>query len=159
MPLAPHAGLAPSRYFEAADFACHDGTPYPAELSREYARLVPGLCDHVRAVYGTALYVVSGYRTAAYNARLVAGSPHHDVASASQHVLGNAADLRPHNPSLQRVKALHDAVLASHARGELPSLGGLGLYDGWIHVDTFKAADGHLRRWDSRTAAGRAASK
>ena len=33
------------------------------------------------------------------------------------------------------------------ADGELPELGGLGLYEGRVHVDVFRAADGHLREW------------
>lgn len=35
--------------------------------------------------------------------------------------------------------------------GRLNELGGVGLYDSFVHIDTGKAADGHLRTWDERS--------
>ena len=40
-------------------------------------------------------------------------------------------------------------IEAAWERGELPELGGIGLYvkKNFIHIDTHHAADGHLRKW------------
>lgn len=142
--------LPDGRHFKVEEFRCHDGTPYPEEWPDRWAELV-GLCDAVRDLAGAPCDVVSGYRTAEYNASLIASG--HDPAANSQHIQGNAADLSP-QPQFGRdaVLELHAKVLAAWQAGKLPALGGLGLYPDWIHCDTFKAPDGHLRRWNMRPA-------
>lgn len=141
--------LPDGRYFKAAEFRCHDGTPYPVEWADRWAVLI-ALCDDVRDLAGEPCSVVSGYRTDAYNQSLLRAG--HHPAADSQHINGAAADLRP-QPDFGRdtVLEIHGKVLAAYQAGKLPTLGGLGLYPGWIHVDTFKAPDGHLRRWNMRT--------
>lgn len=141
--------LADGEFFKVAEFACHDPqrTPYPEAWDDRWVTLVK-LCDSIRRMWGGPLSVVSGYRTQAYNDGLLA-SGHHPAAN-SQHIQGMAADLAPTDASKDVVAALHEMVLRAHAVGQLPQLGGLGLYDGWIHVDTMHAPDGHLRRWDMR---------
>ena len=47
-------------------------------------------------------------------------------------------------------QAVYDAIVRTWENGELSELGGVGIYDWGIHIDTEKAPDGHLRRWDLR---------
>jgi uncharacterized protein YcbK (DUF882 family) len=137
--------LSDGKYFKVSELACHDGTPYPEYYQGRLVQLMR-LLDKIRERHGSALKVVSGYRTPAWNVRLSQDSTAHQVASGSQHVEGRAADLRPVAGTVQ---VLHEQCLAMHAAGELDDLGGIGIYpeSGWVHVDTFKAPDGHLRRW------------
>lgn len=145
--------LPVGRWFKPIDFKCHDGTPYPEEWLDRWA-LLRDLCDAIRDLWGGPLIVVSGYRTPEHNADLIAadlGKGAHGVASSSQHLEGNAADLRTtHGP--QDVPQLKRVILTAYEDGKLPTLGGLGDYpeSNWTHVDTFKAPDGHLRRWTGR---------
>lgn len=131
-------------HFRAQEFACHDGTPYPAEWIPD--RLVPlcGVLEVIRAEVGRQVIIVSGYRSPAYNEARRRNSA--GVAKDSQHVEGKAGDIRcPGLPSTE----LHEAVLRLQRAGKLPALGGVGLYRGWVHVDVrTKPADGHLARWN-----------
>lgn len=142
--------LPDGRWFKVGEFASHDGKPYPEEWADRWA-LLKTLCDRVRDLWGGPLIVVSGYRSPEHNAALIASDEargSHGVASGSQHVIGNAADLRTtHGPN--DVAQLKRVILTAHEDGKLPELGGIGDYpvSNWIHVDTFKPADGHLRRW------------
>lgn len=146
--------LPDSRYFKATDAASHDGISYPEEwLDRWLAS--SALADHARDIWGGPLEAVSWYRSPAHNAMLIA-TGHHDVASSSNHVEGIAVDLKPvglyARSFADPVLAFHQKLLAAHGAGQFDELGGLGLYrpDEWCHVDLFKAADGHLRRWSTR---------
>ena len=141
--------LPASRFFGSEEFRCKDSSPYPEAWPDRWATL-SALCDAIRDAWGGPLVVVSGYRTDAYNKRLSATG--HHVASSSQHVEGRAADLQPKfiQTVVTPVFALHEMILRLHQHGDLPTLGGLGIYDGWVHVDFFAAPDGHLRRWDQR---------
>jgi uncharacterized protein YcbK (DUF882 family) len=141
--------LPDGRHFKYTDAACHDGTPYPEEWPDRWA-LVLALADAVRDAWGASLGAVSWYRSPAHNAALIvadAGNGAHGVASASQHVEGNAVDLRPIGGG--DASQLYRVVLAAYERGVLSMLGGVGFYpiSNWVHVDTLKPADGHLRRW------------
>lgn len=128
-----------SVYFRSEEFACHDGTPVPPELAPNIQRLADTLTI-IRHAAGASLNVISGYRSPAWNAR-VGG------AKDSTHMTAEAADVRPGRG--MTVGELHALILEMHRRGELPDLGGLGLYPAsdWVHVDIRKPADGHLRRW------------
>jgi uncharacterized protein YcbK (DUF882 family) len=144
------SALQDGRHFTVAELACHDGTPYPEAFADRLPELM-ALLDAVRDAWGGPVEVVSGYRTPAHNAELLALDAKegaHGVASGSQHVEGRAADIRPAGKPGQ-ASALWQAVMHLYNDGKLPQLGGVGLYvkSGWVHVDTFHAADGHLRRW------------
>lgn len=66
----------------------------------------------------------------------------------SYHTQGKALDFHAKGISHDSVfKVLKDWALI----GRLPSLGGIGIYDWGIHIDTGKAGDGHLRTWDERS--------
>jgi uncharacterized protein YcbK (DUF882 family) len=144
--------LPDGRHFKAIEFSCHDAarTPYPEEFLDRWIAL-RDLCDAIRDLWGGPLLVVSGYRTPDYNADLIAldaGKGSHGVASSSQHIEGRAADLRTKLGAVD-VPQLLRVILNAHQDGKLPTLGGVGDYhaSGWVHVDTLKATDGHLRRW------------
>lgn len=147
--------LPDGRHFRASEFACHDAarTPYPEHWEGRWAVLV-GLCDAIRDLWGGPLIVVSGYRTPEHNADLMAADNvkgAHGVVSSSQHIVGSAADLRTtHGPA--DVPQLLRVILTAYEDKKLPLLGGLGDYpqSNWVHVDVFKAPDGHLRRWHGR---------
>jgi uncharacterized protein YcbK (DUF882 family) len=145
--------LPDGRHFKAAEFACHDGTPYPRDWEDRWWKLV-SLCDAVRDMWGGPLIVVSGFRTLAHNQRLLeedAAKGTHGVASGSMHIEGHAADLRTTRGSVD-VPQLLRVVWTAYEDGKLPLLGGVGDYpaSGWLHVDTFIPGDKHLRRWHGR---------
>jgi len=137
--------LQDGRWFKVSEAACHDGTPFPEDWEEQW-RLSCGLADACRDEYGDALIAVSWYRTEAWNAKLAKDSAAHQVASGSYHMKGLAIDLRPvrGNASL-----LYPVLRHAYDAGRLPMLGGIGLYpaSNWVHVDAFKAPDGHLRIW------------
>jgi|KBSMisStandDraft_5_1062788.scaffolds.fasta_scaffold382841_5 uncharacterized protein YcbK (DUF882 family) len=142
--------LPNGRHFTVEEFACRDGTPYPDGWFDRWVAL-RDLCDAIRDLWGGPLEVVSGYRTPEHNADLMAADNAkgvHGVASSSHHIEGRAADLRTtHGPA--DVPQLLRVILTAYEDGKLPMLGGVGDYptSNWVHVDTAKATDGHLRRW------------
>lgn len=118
-----------TRNFSLEELACHDGTPVPAEF-RKNALEVCKRAQALRNVTGP-LIVTSGYRTRPYNKR-VGG------VKGSQHLTASALDLcsREFTPA-----QLADKYLELVHAGVIPD-GGLGVYPGWIHIDT-----GRARRW------------
>lgn len=132
-----------ARYWHAEEFSCHDGTPYPEQWQDRLEALASQL-DVIRAKWNGPLRVVSGYRSPAWNARV-------DGAQASQHMEGRAADISPLVPAaaMQQASAdLHARILRLMSDGQLPLVGGLGLYPRWVHVDVRpKPADGHVAQW------------
>ena len=133
-------------HFLLSEFACRDGTPYPAEWIDD--RLTP-LCDLlevVRAWFGRRVRIVSGYRTLAYNRRI-------GGALASQHPEGRAADFTVAGAAPFTV---HAAVLELHRSGSLLErgvhLGGLGAYPGFTHVDVRQG--NRLARWGGSRSVG-----
>ena len=137
--------LQDGKYFKVSELACHDGTPYPEFLEAQLPPLM-AMLDAIREAHGGPIQVVSGYRSPAYNAALAKDSAAHQVASGSQHVQGRAADLRPVSGDLM---TFYRGIMDQYLAGELPWLGGIGVdpISNWIHVDTFKAEDNHLRTW------------
>lgn len=143
--------LPPGKWFHPSEFACHDAkrTPYPAAWLNRWLAL-RDLCDAIRDLWGGPLIVVSGYRTPEYNHGLIDGGSH-GVASGSYHLTGDAGDLKTKRGAID-VPQLLRVVLTAYEDKKLPLLGGVGDYpeSGWLHVDTHKPADGHLRRWRGR---------
>lgn len=130
-----------SENFDLDEFDCHDGTPTPTVLAPYVQELATAVLQPIRTAWDAPIIVTSGYRTRTWNSK-VGG------ARSSTHCEGRAADIRP--VSIASVRALHEFVLGMYNRGDLPGLGGLGLYARWIHVDTRKRADGKLRRWSGK---------
>lgn len=133
-----------AKWFDPDEFDCHDGTPYPIDRWAGRFATLAGVLDIVREAWGGPLRVVSGYRTPTWNAR-VRG------AGASQHVEGRAADIRPRPVPEEgysdTVLRLHDLVLRLYQEDQLFDLGGLGLYPGWVHVDTRPKDGRSLATW------------
>ena len=128
-----------SRSFSADEFDCHDGTCVPVSLLPNLSRLVHTVLQPLRKEWGAPIIIVSGYRSAAWNER-VGG------AKRSTHLTMDAADVR--TVRIEDIPDLLEALLVMLGRpGALAGLGGLGIYPRWLHLDTRKASDGHLRRW------------
>jgi uncharacterized protein YcbK (DUF882 family) len=137
MKLTPHFDTSefqqPQRHgFEAA--------PYPEHWI--HARLLP-LClvlEVLRADLGRPIRINSGYRSREYNAAIRG-------AKASQHIQGRAADI--HVPGVSP-DVVYGRLLALHrmgvrvAGGDVFTLGGLGSYPTFTHVDL---RPGSLVRW------------
>lgn len=125
-------------HFSWAEAECHDGTEVPLELQPNARRLAMTL-EKIRERWGGPLVVISWYRTPEYNHR-IHGAP------KSRHVQADGADIAP--VSRLEVGNLRSLVEEMLRDGELPDLGGFGVYRGWIHVDTRpKPASGHVARW------------
>lgn len=135
-----------SKHFVYSEFACHDGTPYPLEWINDRLQWLCDMLDIVRDAWGGPIHVVCGYRPAAYNARLRAGSS--GVAEHSQHVLGTAADIAPVPADASNVRRFCAMLERMLAAGQLPGVGGLGFYPQWAHIDVRqKGPNGHVARW------------
>ena len=96
------------------------------------------LLEKIRRLVDSPITVTSGYRCPKHNAEVPR------AASGSKHTLGLAADIRQ---SKYSNGFFHTMIRRAWANGELPELGGLGLYETFVHVDVFHASDGHLREW------------
>jgi uncharacterized protein YcbK (DUF882 family) len=130
-----------TQHFRAQEFACHDGTAYPAEWIPERLAVLCRVLEVIREAVGQPILILSGYRSPAYNEARRRNSA--GVAKDSQHVHGRAADIRVRDlPSSD----LHATILRLHREGKLPEMGGLGLYRGWVHVDV-RPGD-RLARWN-----------
>ena len=112
-----------SPHFRVQEFRCKDGSD-PVFVDTALVELL----EQLRAHFGKAVTITSGYRTPAHNAA-VGGS------KSSQHLLGRAADIQVAGTSVEDV--------AAYAESLMPGWGGVGRYPvkagratGWVHVDT-----------------------
>jgi uncharacterized protein YcbK (DUF882 family) len=128
-----------SKNFDAAELACHDGSPVPV-LYYDNATEVCRRAQVLRDLLGTTLKVNSGYRTLEYN-RKVGG------AKDSMHLSASALDLRSLYWTADQLADLYEGLI----RLKLVPDGGLGRYDTFIHIDI-----GRPRRWDERTKKAKA---
>ena len=76
--------------------------------------------------------ITSGYRTKKTNEKLRRNS--YNVAKNSMHLVGRAIDFRIRNRSISNLEKVAEKLTP----------GGLGIYSGFIHIDT-----GPYRRWKS----------
>ena len=110
-------GTLISPHFCFEEFACHDGTPYPAEWIDERLRPLGTALERLRAELGERpVHIVSGFRSPSHNAA-VRG------AKKSQHVAGRAADFTVAGVTPAKV---HAALLRLF-RAAAVDIGGLGL--------------------------------
>lgn len=152
-----------TEHFTVEEFTCHDGTPYPVDnVDDEVAwvgqphtwyetRLVP-LCtmlEVIRTAGGDEpLHIDSGYRDEAYDQKLYdadAGAGNVASPQTSQHPKGRAADIKHKHLS---PRALFTLILSLYQDGQLPQLGGIGLYPTFVHVDVRpRGPKNHLSIW------------
>ena len=119
-----------SPHFQVQDFACNDGSDQI---------LIDGdlvdLLEKIRAaVGGKPVLINSAYRTPEYNA-----SPNVGGAKTSQHLYGRAADVV--------VSGASPLLVGQIAEYYLGWQGGIGVYNGFTHVDTRAIRS----RWDQRS--------
>ena len=104
-----------SKHFKQAEFACkHCG-----EI--KYDPHLVALLELVRLKFKAPVIVTSGYRCPTHN-KNVGGAP------KSKHVEGIAADIK--------VKGVAPSEVFDYLDSTYPDCYGLGLYSGWVHVDT-----------------------
>ena len=126
----------PSIHLSWEELRCRDGEPYP--LVWRTNRILPLAMEFeiIRALCGNKpIRVLSAYRTPAHNARI-------GGARYSEHVQGRALDLAPP----VGMSVLEFAELINTRAGHLDSwIRGIGVYAGFVHIDTREAED--LVRW------------
>ncbi len=105
-----------SSNFQVKEFACKDGSD-KILIDNELVLVL----QKVRDYFGKPVTINSAYRNASYN-RKIGG------VSNSQHTMGTAADV-----VISGVKAEEVAKYAEYIMG---NKGGIGLYNGFVHVDT-----------------------
>ena len=111
-----------SPHFRVQEFRCKDGSD-PVFVDTALVELL----EQLRAHFGKAVTITSGYRTPAHNAK--AGG-----TRFSQHLYGKAADIQVQGISVERVYAYADRLLGNAGGcGIYPP--GLGRANGWVHVD------------------------
>ena len=135
-----------SAHFSLADFRCHDEfeSPVPDDLYDALHGLVYGVLEPIRAEVRHPIEVLSGYRTVAHNTA-VRGE------DKSRHLHGDAADICCAQTTAETLWVMIRHLWRSNA---LPGLGGLGRYDGWVHVDARPHEPGVLAQWDLWTPTG-----
>lgn len=105
-----------SKNFTVNEFSCKDGSDYIL-IDTELVNMLQNIRDH----FGNPVTINSAYRNATYNSK-VGG------VSNSQHTKGTAADIV--------VKDTEPKDVAIYAESIMPSNGGIGLYNSFVHVDT-----------------------
>lgn len=104
-----------SENFTVSEFRCRDGS----DTILIDTKLVD-ILQSVRDYFGRPVTVNSGYRTPSHN-RAVGG------VSNSQHLKGTAADIT--------VSGVEPEDVAEYIEYIMPSMGGIGLYNNFVHVD------------------------
>lgn len=127
-----------TRDFCVDEFDSHDGQVVPLHLMSNLHDLAFTVLQPLRDKWNEPIYITSGYRSPAWNAR-VGG------AATSTHMTAEGADIRP--ARLDDVARLFTFVMNMYQQGALPALGGLGDYPRWVHVDIRRLPTGRLRRW------------
>lgn len=120
-------GMLLSANFKVAEFACHDGSD-TVLISGELVALLQKIRDH----FGKPVTINSAYRTATWNTK-------QGGALKSQHLLGTAADIT--------IAGVPPLAIAQYTEFLQPTVGGIGVYQSFTHVDVRDART----RWDSRS--------
>lgn len=132
-----------SPFFTAEEFRCRcggrhgvpcQGYPRPGFDNQGIDFHLVTLLDKVRQALGHPIHITSGYRCPAHNTAI-------GGVEGSFHTQGMAADI------VSKVCSPKDLMLLVEAVAGPP---GLGIYDGFVHIDTRKGWS-KLARWDKRT--------
>ena len=128
------------KYFKINEFVCHCGCEMPAEARQNIEALVANVLDPVRDEYGKPIYVNSGYRCEKHNAS-VGGVPR------SQHLVGQAADIRPSNTDGTDLTDLAKIIVSQGKFDQLI------LYPTFLHV-SFKRNGNNRHKVLKKTSTG-----
>ena len=133
-------------HLDEHELCCHDEheTPYPEERVNDGTlyRLVE-MFESIRTACGNKpIKVNCAYRTPRHN-KVVGGGEH------SQHLKGKALDLHP--PEGMTVADFHEKIWTC-AEQDGSRIGGIGVYDTFVHVDIRDRLRGRIARWDNRTS-------
>jgi len=112
--------------FSLNEFACKDNTPVPYELKSKVQALAEQL-QILRDYLNEPIHINSGYRTPAYNKK-IGGKPN------SYHIKAMAADITVKSKTPKQLALVIEKLISN---GTL-KIGGMGVYNGFIHVDTRK---------------------
>lgn len=128
-----------SEHFTWDEAACKDGTPvlgnkFLEENAKEHVEQLEILRS---ALGGIPIHINSWYRTVLYNNK-IGGSPD------SQHLSARATDIWVTGISSETLFVVIETLI----RVGILKQGGLGLYNNFVHYDTF--FNGKIRRWDLR---------
>lgn len=104
-----------SSNFRVKEFACKDGSD-PIFINSELVDVLQKIRDH----FGKPVTITSAYRTVARN-NAIKG------AKFSQHLYGNAADIKVHGTTPKTV--------SEYAEKLMPNKGGIGTYSTFTHID------------------------
>ena len=104
-----------SKNFTVKEFACSDGTD-TVFISLTLVNLLQKIRNH----FGKAVIINSAYRTEAHN-KSIGG------ATYSQHKYGLAADIH--------INGVTPKEIAAYVETLMPSSGGIGIYQSFVHVD------------------------
>jgi hypothetical protein len=142
----------PSRHLSWNELACWNRTTrvftgfapgeiiavYPQVWRETRAVLLAETFEAIRVAVGNRpIMVNSGYRTPEYN-RAIGG------AHGSQHIVGRALDIRCAGVSASRLFAV---IRTEYDEGRLPTLGGIGGYRTFVHIDIRPKVTGRLAVW------------
>jgi len=125
-------------HFDQPEILGFPAVTYPAQWVASRAVPLAHLLEVIQAELGEPITITSGYRSPELNRAMRAAG--HPVARISQHCDGRAADFVVPRSTPTEVYA---AALYLHQRGRL-TIGGLGLYCDWVHVDI---RPGLLTKW------------
>ena len=109
------------KWFNEKEFVCRCCGELPPFARENIEALVENVLDPLRERYGKPIIVNSGYRCAKHN-REVGG------ASGSQHMRGEAADIRPSTGSETDLKRLRQLIIESRNNDQLI------VYPTFLHV-------------------------
>lgn len=128
------------KHFKASEVVL-PGRGFPTE--KQWPNIVGALkvADDLRERWGSAIKVVSGYRSPEYNAK-VGGS------KQSMHMEFKALDLQPANGKITEFQKLAEEVVAEWRKKGVNV--GFGTYDTFVHIDA-GANTGKNRTWDERS--------
>lgn len=104
-----------AKNFTVKEFACKDGSD-PIFINSALVDILQKIRDH----FGKPVTITSAYRTVARN-NAIKG------AKYSQHLYGNAADIK--------VQGTNPKTVSEYADKLMPNKGGIGTYSTFTHID------------------------
>ena len=126
-----------SEHFTWEEVRCHCGCPLMVDVKKKAAKQAAALEKFRRAIGNLPVSVHCWHRCAGQNAK-VGG------AKASKHMEGSATDLHvagiPHAKLREVARAIPEFII-----------GGIGIYDWGVHLDTAVDRVNRPAQWDERT--------